>query len=462
MSISSRATTNKSWAPSMWVLSLWSHTSNSLLDNLAKSAQFSEWQAAAHIFNDAPSSDAKEKFKKLSEFTLPCAILQSEDAKHKDTYCTQDTFYNTLFGWAATQPESMVDDDVHDIAHFAMPLYMSFFHLHHSVKNHAVELAQRHAIDDIMEIAFMGRKGSIHSVLLESRLRLRVAKPSVIVGAKAAADLLVLIPFPEDLWGRITDIEDSNTAKDILDRAFWNAEGFSRSPTLPHFVGEFKRNTSNMNWNQLVMDMGTFQSQLQALSINTILWGGTYFDGKFKIFSSHRCGPKMVISSHAILMLMDPVNFLKCYSFMCNLALDMWPFLDSIKSTSATEILLLMKATAWCAPSWPSTVTNIKYKALLTLDVGHKHRKPDSDSNGGSSNGRTDGRSHPKCAKMEGDNVHEVAEDKNGHSSGGTGKAKACAGGSGKDDDSQASGGSATISEEWRIERQMARQWKSG
>jgi len=58
-------------------------------------------------------------------------------------------------------------------------------------------------------------------------LRLRVAKPSVVVGAKAAADSLVLVPFPEDLWGRITDVEDGDTAKDILDKAFWNAEGFS-------------------------------------------------------------------------------------------------------------------------------------------------------------------------------------------------------------------------------------------
>lgn len=53
---------------------------------------------------------------------------------------------------------------MHNIARFAMPLYMSFFRLHHSVKNHEVELAQRRAIDDIIEIAFMGRKGSIHSV----------------------------------------------------------------------------------------------------------------------------------------------------------------------------------------------------------------------------------------------------------------------------------------------------------
>jgi hypothetical protein len=51
-----------------------------------------------------------------------------------------------------------------------------------------------------------------------------------------------------------------NTGKDILDRAFWNTEHFFQSLTLPCFVGEFKRNTGNMNWNQLVMDMGTFQS----------------------------------------------------------------------------------------------------------------------------------------------------------------------------------------------------------
>ena len=124
-------------------------------------------------------------------------------------------------------------------------------------------------------------------------MRLRVAEPSVVVGVTAAADSLVLVPFPEDLWGGITDVEDGDTAKDILDRAFWNSEGFSRSPTLPRFVGEFKGNTGNMNRNQLVMDMGTFQSQLQALSMNTILWGGTYSDGKFEIFSSRRRGQKV-------------------------------------------------------------------------------------------------------------------------------------------------------------------------
>ena len=57
-----------------------------------------------------------------------------------------------------------MDEDVHDIAYFARPLFMSFFRIDHSVKTGAVELAQRRPIDDIMEIAFMGRKGSIHSI----------------------------------------------------------------------------------------------------------------------------------------------------------------------------------------------------------------------------------------------------------------------------------------------------------
>ena len=52
---------------------------------------------------------------------------------------------------------------MHDIASLAQALDGSF-RLDHSVNNHSVELTQRRAIDDIMEMAFMGRNGSIHSV----------------------------------------------------------------------------------------------------------------------------------------------------------------------------------------------------------------------------------------------------------------------------------------------------------
>jgi hypothetical protein len=85
-------------------------------------------------------------------------------------------------------------------------------------------------------------------------LRLQVANSSIVVGVKAVADLLTLVSFPQDIWQSI--IDESDNEKDILDRAFWNAEGLSQSPTLPRFTGEFKHNTGNMNRNRLVMDMG--------------------------------------------------------------------------------------------------------------------------------------------------------------------------------------------------------------
>jgi len=95
-----------------------------------------------------------------------------------------------------------------------------------------------------------------------------------------------------------------------------------------------------------------------------------------------------------------------------------------------------------------------KPMALLTINVGisHKHSKLDSDSNGGSSNGRISSKSLKKHTKKEGCNVCKDAKDKSGDSGahgGGKGKAKACVGGSGGDDnndlDSQASGGSPTF-----------------
>ena len=74
--------------------------------------------------------------------------------------------------------------------------------------------------------------------------------------------------------------------------------------------------------------------------LTRILWGATYASGIFEIFSSRNKGTQVrdldlthivvlyfpaiqqtVISSHAVLNLIDPVSFLKCYSFMANLAL---------------------------------------------------------------------------------------------------------------------------------------------
>ena len=54
---------------------------------------------------------------------------------------------------------------MHDIASLAQALYVSFFRLHDSVNTNAVELTQRRAIDDIVEMAFKGRMESMHWVV---------------------------------------------------------------------------------------------------------------------------------------------------------------------------------------------------------------------------------------------------------------------------------------------------------
>jgi len=88
-----------------------------------------------------------------------------DDVELENRYCVQDIFYEGLKGWALNHPKSMVDGDVHDMASLAQALYVSFFLLHNSVNTNTVELMQRHVIDDIVEMAFMGRNESIHLVV---------------------------------------------------------------------------------------------------------------------------------------------------------------------------------------------------------------------------------------------------------------------------------------------------------
>ncbi|KIM75418.1 hypothetical protein PILCRDRAFT_827342 [Piloderma croceum F 1598] len=295
-----------------------------------------------------------------------------------------------------------------------------------------------------------------------------------------------LIPLPQALWESIID--------KVLDRAFWEAKGGSE-PTLPCFAGEFKRNTASHNRNQLMIDMATFQSQLRALGLTKILWGATYAGGVFEIFSSRRKGTKRdvdpphivvlyvsaiqqtVISSHGVLNLIDPVSFLKCYSFLANLALDAdsEPFPENLKSFSAANILKSMQATAWRAP----TVTDTKSEKRSAVDVvmSSKRPKPDGDSDGGGGGSRVNPKDRKRNKKDPG-GVSRGAKDRSGGSDAhqdAKGKGRAHAGGSGGDEakdrmesldsaldddnlDSLASVGSATFCEERRIEARMARQ----
>ena len=54
---------------------------------------------------------------------------------------------------------------MHNMASLAQTLYVSFSRLVDSVDTNAVELTQRRAIDDIVDLAFKGRMESLHSVV---------------------------------------------------------------------------------------------------------------------------------------------------------------------------------------------------------------------------------------------------------------------------------------------------------
>ena len=307
------------------------------------------------------------------------------------------------------------------------------------------------------------------------------------MGVTAAADSLAFVPFPPDLWQGILEGEDNENH--VLDRAFWSAECDS-TPTLLRFCGEFKRSAGNRNRNQLMIDMVTFQSQQRAFGMNEILWGATCAAGRFEIFSSCRA-PKNVrdlylthnvvpdvpatqqiyISSHGILNLTDPVNFLRCYSFLANLALDTEPFLEKLQSRSAASIFESMRATTWRTSITPDPET----RSAVDVGMSSKRRKSDSHNDGGE--GGEVAPKRPKRKQKDAGMASGGAKDRSSGS--GTrqdskGKSRARAGVCGGDEakdrmesldsaldnnlGSPASVGSATFCEGRRIEARMSRQ----
>ena len=243
--------------------------------------------------------------------------------------------------------------------------------------------------------------------------------------------------------------------------------------------------------------MATFQSQLRALDITAILWGATYASGFFEIFSSCRDGAHVCdfdlthnvvldippiqqtyISSHGQLHLLNPVDFLKCYSFMANLALETGPFLKTLESHSVDMAISSMRTNAWRAPSPPPSITDTKQSEIHSaVDVGmsSKRPKPDTDSDGGDHGG---GGNPSRKRQKDPDGAARGREPRRGRSApekDPKGKGKAHAGGSRGDEakdrmesldsalhddtgDHPASVGSVTFCEERRIEARMARQ----
>jgi hypothetical protein len=197
-----------------------------------------------------------------------------------------------------------------------------------------------------------------------------------------------------------------------------------------------------------MIDMATSQSQQRALGMNEIIWGATCAAGEFEIFSSRR-SPKNVrdlylthnvvpdvpatqqtyISSHGTLNLTDPVNFLKCYSFLANLALSTEPFLERLQSFSAASILESMRATPW------RTTPDAETRSAVDVGMSSKRRKSDGDNDG--DEGSEVAPKRPKHKEKDTGRASGVAKDRSGGSDtpqDAKGKARAHAGVRGGDE----------------------------
>ena len=161
--------------------------------------------------------------------------------------------------------------------------------------------------------------------------------PDICVGPHAIADTLVVLPFPAGLTDRICFatrrmLERSKRATSHAN-AFWSKD-ITGENSLIVFASEYKRDDGIRNKNQLGIDLGAAQSQRRALGLDPgIIWGATCVKGCSEVFSSgwmndvrfslppthHVCSLLLRIS-HDQWNLLDPGDFMKCYSFLCTLA----------------------------------------------------------------------------------------------------------------------------------------------
>jgi hypothetical protein len=74
-------------------------------------------------------------------------------------------FYMKLKTWAALNPASLQDDDVHDIAGLYQALCDAYLNIWFSIEAEGQECTQRRGVDQIIRLAFGSRVVSKHKVL---------------------------------------------------------------------------------------------------------------------------------------------------------------------------------------------------------------------------------------------------------------------------------------------------------
>jgi hypothetical protein len=103
----------------------------------------------------------------------------------------------------------------------------------------------------------------------------------------ACCDNLVTIPS-RTVKNRLIDLQHEFNNPATADHLYWSSCGRSDGFSIIGFPGEFKKDDTEYNKNQLIMVFATAQLQRRALSLkNSIIMGATGCRGRLRIYSSY-------------------------------------------------------------------------------------------------------------------------------------------------------------------------------
>ena len=247
-------------------------------------------------------------------------------------------------------------------------------------------------------------------------MRLRASSSETIrVGANAISDTLVVLPIPTHVTYRILSALKNMVKPQELPNnyanAFWSKEKSDENSIIV-FPSEYKKNDGVRNKNHLVMDFGAAQSQRRALGLDpAIIWGSTCAMGRFEVFSSEwddevRFCPLMNVawltasqyisySSHCQWNLLEPVDFMKCYSFLCNLAGTTATLQQTLEGKDGQTMAQSVVAASWRALTPPTS-------AGL-----NKRKRPDNELHGGADGPPVGGKNSEGVDDLEPDESSE-------------------------------------------------------
>ncbi|KAF5386982.1 hypothetical protein D9615_002100 [Tricholomella constricta] len=238
---------------------------------LAKSPQnFRGWMARAKVTEDPDAPAAvKAHFDNLYRIEeVPSALVKGPlptPVFNNDN--SEADFQRVVHKWASNLPQA--EGDEYGILGVLNVLALAWSRIRKTSNNRATEHTQRRGVDDIIEIAFNEGTGRRCGFSTEERYRLVQMDDN----PDALSDILVTISSTE-LTRELRAKASTNGAMDDF--------------SIIAFPGEFKKDDSVYNKNQLIMVLTTAQSQRRALGLeDTIVMGATGCRGRVAIYSSY-------------------------------------------------------------------------------------------------------------------------------------------------------------------------------